>query len=283
MCDHFVRKLSKIFIAQVCHELGYSSIQESAWETLADVLQRYIEEIGFKSRFYAELNGRTECNFLDVKKSFDDLQCSLRDLFTFATNNEETPFAKGVVPAFPVKKTKVDTSMKAEKKNTPDHIPPHLPPFPEEHTYKFTPIFGKKVSDDKTLKKVQNKQRREVENSLAKLHEKVTDFKKKAASESQTGLNPDDSTSIAGNAIFFFFSFVWKKKKRYKPVFIYSQSLQHQLKKTILIINLLFKIDLSKRNMKKVAKFIQKLKILKERKKENELSNYLIRIITKKI
>ena len=45
------------------------------------------------------------------------------------------------IPQFPVKATTAPLIEKKDGNELPSHIPPFLPPFPEKHTYIFTPVF----------------------------------------------------------------------------------------------------------------------------------------------
>jgi len=188
MCDNFARELTKIVVAQVCKELGFHSIHKSALETLSDILQKYIEEIGFRSHLKAELASRTESNFNDVRSVLKELGLSLDNLYTFAALSNDIPFNKDV-PPFPIKKSFISAKLGATKESTsetnqngkvleiniplPSHIPSHMPPFPEPHTYVQTAVFDERVSDARLIRKRKSKEKRQVETSLAKLNEKL--------------------------------------------------------------------------------------------------------------
>jgi len=186
MCDNFTRELSKVIVAQICKETGFQSIQECALETLCDVLQKYMEEIGYRSHWKSELACRTESNFHDARAVLKEMGVSLDDLYTFAALSDEIPFAKPV-PAFPMRKTTPQTKQTEAKEQTttsqhngketdsslPPHIPKFLPPLPEPHTYVHTPVYDERVSDARVIKKRKSKEKRQVETSLAKLNEKL--------------------------------------------------------------------------------------------------------------
>lgn len=175
MCENFSRELVKVVIAQITQALGFHGIQQSACETLADIMQLYIEELGYSSHLYAEHATRTESNFHDINGSFEDLGVSVTDLFTFITQFEEIPFAKAV-PPFPLPKKETphppDLAEKEELPH-PDHIPSFLPSFPPRHTYAHTPLYAERITDARTLRREKSKQKRHLERSLYDLSTKM--------------------------------------------------------------------------------------------------------------
>jgi len=177
MSDHFAREVCKVVVAQITKEFGFERIQHSASEALSDILQRYIEEIGHSSHLLSELSGRTESNFNDVRRSLADLGVSLDDLYTFASNSDETPFAKAI-PEFPVKKEKKGPLVEQKTNNTltqplPSYIPDCLPNFPDSHSYVNTAVFEERLTDSRQIRKNKSKEKRHIETSLAKLNESL--------------------------------------------------------------------------------------------------------------
>jgi len=136
-----------------------------------------LEEIGFRSHVKAEVACRTESNFHDVRSALKELSVSLDDLYMFAAISDELPFNKHV-PQFPAKKV-VSTKDQTLNDNNNEsqiflpHIPKHLPPLPEPHTFMQTAVFDERVSDARLIRKRKSKEKRQVETSLAKLHEKL--------------------------------------------------------------------------------------------------------------
>jgi len=171
-------------VAQIAKEFGFERIQHSAVESLSDILQRYIEQIGHSSHLFAELAGRTESNFNDVRRSLSDAGVSLDDLYMFASVAEEIPFAKAI-PEFPVKKEKKqeangianssDNNNNNNNPNTsqPAYIPNCLPSFPDSHTYINTPVYEERLTDSRQIRKNKSKEKRHIETSLAKLNESL--------------------------------------------------------------------------------------------------------------
>jgi transcription initiation factor TFIID subunit 8 len=158
MANGYARELLKIVIAQICQSMDCEGIEQSACETMVDILQHYIEELGYLSHMYAEHAGRIECNFNDSQLALKDLQVSMRELMLFHSQVEETPFARAI-PRFPMgpsqKRRKVLTSADA----LPNHIPLYFPPFPDKHSFVHTALFVEREKDRKKLR-ARKKQRK---------------------------------------------------------------------------------------------------------------------------
>lgn len=66
MAEEYSRHVSKIVISQLAETAGFQAVQESAVDILADLMLRYIAQLGSASHSYAELAGRTDCNINDL-------------------------------------------------------------------------------------------------------------------------------------------------------------------------------------------------------------------------
>jgi len=180
----FSKAAMKVVTAQVCQELGFNAISSNAVESLAEITQKYIEELGHASHHYAELAGRTECNFNDVRQSFNDLYIKIDDLRAFARFADNMPFAKAI-PEFPLKKsslpnqsnkgTRIPNILAKEEIKQPllPHIPECLPPFPPPHTYVHSTISPPQITDQEEIRKKKNKEKKQIEESLSKLNSKT--------------------------------------------------------------------------------------------------------------
>ena len=56
----------QVVVAQTAESVGFEGVQQSASDTLADLLLQYISEIGGATHSYAELAGRVEYNVNDL-------------------------------------------------------------------------------------------------------------------------------------------------------------------------------------------------------------------------
>ena len=69
MADQYANRAAKVAVGQLAEAAGFDAVHQSSLDTLADLLLRYINEIGSASHSYAGLAGRTESNPLDVVSS----------------------------------------------------------------------------------------------------------------------------------------------------------------------------------------------------------------------
>jgi len=172
MANGYIRELLKIVIAQICQSMDCEGIEQSACETMVDILQHYIEELGYLSHMYAEHAGRIECNFNDTLLAVKDLQVSMKDIMLFHSQVEDVPFARAI-PRFPMgpnqKRKKVLTSSDA----LPGHIPLYFPPYPDKYSFVNTPLYVEREKDRKKLRSRKNKERTQLEDNLTKFHTSV--------------------------------------------------------------------------------------------------------------
>jgi histone H3/H4 len=170
MAEAFARECCKVVVAQVCQSLGFRGIKSTACETLANILYKYLEEVGYRANMFAELAGRIEVNFNDLRLTFEELGVSIEDLSQFATEMEEVPFPKAI-PEFPMKKkkkVKQQPILKDAEEPLPPHIPSFLPPFPDKHTYIKTPIYEERLDDPKTVRQLTSKRKRQVQDAVTR-------------------------------------------------------------------------------------------------------------------
>jgi len=162
----------KIVVAQICHSYNFTGIENSACDALIDLLQRYIEEIGYYSITYAQHAGRVDCNINDILLGLTELNVSFEDLKNHFSQSQEVllPFER-TIPKFPVQ-------LKAKKQKPletpiimPRHIPFHFSPFPEKHTYIQTPLLSERETELKEIQKIKLKERNQVQSSLLRIQE----------------------------------------------------------------------------------------------------------------
>lgn len=189
---NFARAIARVSVTQICESVGFESCQVSALDALSDIVLRYICDLGKSAHFYANLAGRTDCNYFDIAKGLEDLSFSHsfsdsqeithsnfasevpREIATYINLGEEIPFSHPL-PCFPlIIKRKSTPSFSQHGENPPSkHIPSWLPAFPDPHTYIHTPIWNERATDPRTDKLEQARQRRKAERSLLSLQQKL--------------------------------------------------------------------------------------------------------------
>jgi len=176
MCENFSHEICKLVVVQICQSLNFHSIYSSVCETLADILQKYIEEISYNAHFYAQVACRTEVNLNDVRLALQRLHVKLSDLINYLANAPEIPLSKPV-PDYPVQKksSRIVELRGSPEETLPPHIPSFLPPFPDPHTYVKTPIYTERVTDITQIRKLRTSRKRKNEASLARLSQAIKD------------------------------------------------------------------------------------------------------------
>mmetsp|Transcript_51779 Transcript_51779/g.122520 ORF Transcript_51779/g.122520 Transcript_51779/m.122520 type:complete len:330 (+) Transcript_51779:136-1125(+) len=205
--EDFAGDACRTVVAQICEAVGFHSMTQSASETLTDILIKFIDEMGFQAHSLAEFSGRTECNVLDVKLAIDHMGVSIPELLRFMQRNE-LRYAKAEI-TFPVVKAprpRTRFGQQEESEPLPPHIPSFLPPFPPRHTYASTPAQTDGKGDARTAKKQKNKQRRQLEGSLLKLHHaekkrKSSDKFGEEKTEQEEAEAVVDASKVSGKAV----------------------------------------------------------------------------------
>mmetsp|Transcript_14166 Transcript_14166/g.23984 ORF Transcript_14166/g.23984 Transcript_14166/m.23984 type:complete len:369 (+) Transcript_14166:472-1578(+) len=169
----YLRGLAQVAAAQICEGLGFDAIQKSACDALAEVMLRYISEIGIAVHQCAERAGRTEGNVHDILAAFDQLGTSMRSVMEYGTKSEEVPFARPL-PRFPLQKVpRLPPSFKDAKEEPPAHIPAFLPALPDQHTYKETPVYEGRQIEAGQAKLEMHQSFRKAEKALISLQERT--------------------------------------------------------------------------------------------------------------
>jgi transcription initiation factor TFIID subunit 8 len=131
------RRALNASVAALCIEAGYLSSDRGAIELLTQILQSYICEIGRTSRAYSDSAHRSDPSVCDIELALIDLgaKYSKLDDYSRRPHRRHVPRQVRNYPHPQNKLLQVGT-----KKQRPAHIPPHLPPFPDNHTYVKTAV-----------------------------------------------------------------------------------------------------------------------------------------------
>lgn len=163
----------KHVIAQIFQSYHFTGIETSACDALVDLMQRYIEEIGFYAKSYAQHCGRVDCNVNDIFNGLAELNVSSEALRSHFSHSQEVllPFER-TIPKFPIatksKKYKLETNLVTPR---PNYVSSHFAPFPESHTYADHPIFAIREVELKEIQKKKLKERNQVQSGLSRIQE----------------------------------------------------------------------------------------------------------------
>nr|XP_033773178.1 transcription initiation factor TFIID subunit 8 isoform X3 [Geotrypetes seraphini] len=143
------RRTLQVVVSSLLTEAGFESAEKAAVETLTEMLQSYLSEIGRSSKSYCEHTARTQPTLSDIVVTLVEMAP--------VTNQPMTPKALSA----------------GQSKQHPAHIPSHFPEFPDPHTYIKTPTYREPVSDYQTLREKVASQRRDVERALTRFMAKT--------------------------------------------------------------------------------------------------------------
>lgn len=174
MAEQYAHEVLKLVVARICQEIGFEAVEASALELLADIMSKYLEEIGFSSHHYAEVATRTESNFNDVRLALNDLRVTIMQLIPFEKNMPRIRLPI-TVRSFPRPVPPPEPEIRSEEaEELPEHIPPFLVPFPDSHTYKSTETIGDQARPDVVVRKKRGKRKRQIEEAVIRLRQTET-------------------------------------------------------------------------------------------------------------
>ncbi|XP_002732682.1 transcription initiation factor TFIID subunit 8-like [Saccoglossus kowalevskii] len=176
------RKAVSTCVAALCCDVGFHEADKIALETLTEMIQSYITELGRSAQTYCELSGRTEPMLNDVAVSLIEMGTDLAALTMHAKKSQRVLIQPQEQMRPPVTPRILQAG---EKKPHPSHIPDYLPSFPDPHTYIKTPSYRRPETEYQAIREQAASQRRDVERALTRFVAKT--------GETHT-LFPDDSS-----------------------------------------------------------------------------------------
>ncbi|XP_071955757.1 transcription initiation factor TFIID subunit 8-like [Antedon mediterranea] len=153
-----------VAVASICHDVGYATAEKACIETLTEMLQSYITELGRTSRMLCELSGRTLPVVKDIAMAIVEMGSDVKDLQTFTKRCKKTTLhqeqmRQGATPK---------VLQAGIRKQHPNYIPQHLPEFPDPHAYIKTATYRQQERDYQTLREKAATQKRDVERALTR-------------------------------------------------------------------------------------------------------------------
>jgi len=159
-------------VAETCFELGFESADKAALETLTEMLQSLISEIGRSSRAFAELACRTEPLVGDVVMALVEMGINVESVIPFSKRAHRvslpTP-SQTVTPQTP------RILQAGQKRNHPSHILDYYPSFPDPHAYIRTLTHKQPITEYYAIREKAASQKRDVERALTRFIAKTGD------------------------------------------------------------------------------------------------------------
>ncbi|XP_045626207.1 transcription initiation factor TFIID subunit 8 [Procambarus clarkii] len=166
------RKTLASAVSGIIQETGFLHAEKAALGTLTEMLQSLIYEIGRSSKAYSEQAYRTEPVVADVVMALVDMGINLEGLQAFRLRPNRVVIA---APAQQVDLKQHNVLQVGDKKSHPQHIPDHLPPFPDTHTYCFSHTYKQPVTEYEAIREKAAAQKRDIERALTKFAAKTSE------------------------------------------------------------------------------------------------------------
>ncbi|XP_039303796.1 transcription initiation factor TFIID subunit 8 [Solenopsis invicta] len=159
------RKILNQVVSSILVECGYDTCEKQVLETLTEMLQSFIVEIGASSRNYCELSGRTEPLIADVILGLINMGMKLDNIETYAKRQNRT-----VLPMLQqqTQAKQLNILQAGVKQGHPSHIPNYLPAFPDPHAYIRTPTHKQPVTEYEAIREKVATQKRDIERALTR-------------------------------------------------------------------------------------------------------------------
>ncbi|XP_061909482.1 transcription initiation factor TFIID subunit 8 isoform X1 [Entelurus aequoreus] len=165
------RRTLQVVVSALLTESGFDCAEKAAVETLTEMMQSYITEIGRCAKSYCEHTARSVPTLSDTVVTLIEMGFNIDTLPVYAKRSQRM-----VITAPPI--TNPPLTPKAlsagQKHIHPPHIPSHFPEFPDPHTYIKTPTFREPVSDYQVVREKAATQRRDVERALTRFMAKTS-------------------------------------------------------------------------------------------------------------
>ncbi|XP_055376757.1 transcription initiation factor TFIID subunit 8 [Condylostylus longicornis] len=166
------RKILSMAVSSILLEKGFDSVDKICLETLTEIIQSFIIELGQSSRNYCELSGRTVPVIGDVVLALINMGISMQGFDAFATRSNRLI----ITPPQQVQAQKQLNLLQAGTKcSHPSHIPNFLPVLPDPHAYVRTPTHKQPVTEYEAIREKAANQKRDVEKALTKFLSKTSE------------------------------------------------------------------------------------------------------------
>ncbi|XP_026864260.1 transcription initiation factor TFIID subunit 8 [Electrophorus electricus] len=164
------RRTLQVVVSSLLTECGFESSEKAAVETLTEMMQSYITEVGRCAKANCEHTARSTPTLSDVVITLVEMGFNVDTLPVYAKRSQRM-----VITAPPVTNAPVTPKalVAGQKRTHPAYIPSHFPEFPDPHTYIKTPTFREPVSDYQVVREKAASQRRDVERALTRFMAKT--------------------------------------------------------------------------------------------------------------
>ncbi|CAJ1084456.1 transcription initiation factor TFIID subunit 8 [Xyrichtys novacula] len=164
------RRTLQVVVSALLTECGFESAEKAAVETLTEMMQSYITEIGRCAKAYCEHTARSIPTLSDAVVTLIEMGFNADTLPAYAKRSQRMVITAPPVTNPPV----IPKALSAgQKRPHPSYIPGHFPEFPDPHSYIKTPTYREPVSDYQVVREKAASQRRDVERALTRFMAKT--------------------------------------------------------------------------------------------------------------
>ncbi|XP_036447176.1 transcription initiation factor TFIID subunit 8 [Colossoma macropomum] len=164
------RRTLQVVVSSLLTECGFESAEKAAVETLTEMMQSYITEVGRCAKANCEHTARSTPTLSDVVITLVEMGFNVDTLQGHAKRSQRMVITAPPVTNAPVIPKSLVTG---QKRTHPAYIPSHFPEFPDPHTYIKTPTFREPVSEYQVVREKAASQRRDVERALTRFMAKT--------------------------------------------------------------------------------------------------------------
>ncbi|KAG2464499.1 transcription initiation factor TFIID subunit 8 [Polypterus senegalus] len=164
------RRTLQVVVSSLLTEAGFDSAEKAAVESLTEMIQSYITEIGRYAKNYCEHTARTQPTLSDVMVTLVEMGFNVDTLPVYAKRSQRMVITAPPVTNPPVTPKALVAGM---KRTHPSHIPTHFPEFPDPHTYIKTPTYREPILEYQIVREKAASQRRDVERALTRFMAKT--------------------------------------------------------------------------------------------------------------
>ncbi|KAH8343253.1 hypothetical protein KR059_007607 [Drosophila kikkawai] len=169
--DAYRRLLSKT-VSQLLLDKGAGQASNQCLETLTQMLQALIVEIGNSAHNYCELSGRTMPTVGDVSLALINMGITISSLDPYMRREAHTPIA---LPPQQTQQRQLSLLQAGSKSSHPHYVPSYFPAMPDPHAYIRTPTHKQPVTEYEAIREKAACQKRDIEKALTKFLCKTTE------------------------------------------------------------------------------------------------------------
>ncbi|XP_055531421.1 transcription initiation factor TFIID subunit 8-like [Wyeomyia smithii] len=166
------RKYLSMAVSSELVERGFESADRECVESLTEMMQSFIVELGQSARNYCELAGRTQPVVGDVVIALINMGISVKGMEAYAKRD-----GRHVLPQPQQAQAQKQLSiLQAGQKNShPSHIPYYFPALPDPHAYIRTPTYKQPVTEYEAIREKAASQKRDIEKALTRFLAKTSE------------------------------------------------------------------------------------------------------------